>query len=93
MRLWQFLRPKRQSGVKRRDDAPRSVNAAADKAAESWEKDGDRGDQDYFHVPGGENPDASDPVKLKGRDMPKEGAPGAPGRPASKPKKPRGPEA
>ena len=93
MRLWRWLRPKRQGGVKRRDDGPRSVDAAADKAVESWEKDGDRADQDYFHVPGRENPDASDPVKLKGRDMPKEGAPGAPGRPASKPKKPRGPDA
>ena len=93
MRLWQWLRPKRGSGVKRRDDGPGSARAAADKAAESWEKDGDRADQDYFHVPARENPRASDPVKLKGRDMPKEGAPGAPGRPASKPKKPRGPEA
>ena len=90
MRLWQFLRPKRQGGVKRRDDGPRSVDAAADKAVESWEKDGDRADQDYFHVPGGENPDASDHAKLKGRAMPNEGAPG---RPASKPKKPRGPAA
>ena len=93
MRLWQFLRPKRGSGVKRPDDGSGSARAAADNAVESWEKDGDRADQDYFHVPGGENPDASDPAKLKGRDMPKEGAPGAPGRPASKPKKPRGPEA
>ena len=92
MRLWRWLRPKRGGGIKRNDD-PKSASAAADKAAESWEKDGDRSDQDYFHVPGHENPDASDPVKLKGRRMPKEGEPGEPGRPASKPKKPNTPDA
>jgi len=49
----------------------RSTEAAIDKATDDWEKNGDRVDQDYYHVAGAGNPDLKDPPTLDGDPMPK----------------------
>jgi hypothetical protein len=45
------------------------TGAAAKTAERRWDKDGERGDQDYYHVPGAGNPDRTDPPKLHGETL------------------------
>ena len=49
----------------------RVTNEAVRDAKEQWQEDGDRADQDYNHVPGGGNPDRTDPPMLDGKPLPK----------------------
>lgn len=49
----------------------RNTDAALVRAEDDWEKNGDRADQDYYHVPGGGNPDRKDPPNLNGEPFPK----------------------
>jgi hypothetical protein len=42
-----------------------------EQVAENWAEDGDRADQDYYHVPGASNPDPKDPPALEGNPLPK----------------------
>ena len=55
------------------EPAPRSTEAAVDRAAHRWDEHGDRADQDYYHVPGGGNQadqsrrSSEAAVKAKGR--------------------------
>jgi hypothetical protein len=49
----------------------RAAREAVHEAKEQWEEDGDRADQDYYHVPGAGNPDRADPPKLNGKPLPK----------------------
>ena len=48
---------------------PRSAAEALDRAEVDWDKNGDRADQDYYHVPGAGNPDRTDPPKLHGEPL------------------------
>ena len=50
---------------------PRSKAAAVEQVADNWSEDGDRGDQDYYHVPGAGNADVKDPPVLEGKKLPK----------------------
>ncbi len=56
--------------VKARHSGPRHTEAAIDKVEEKWARDGDRADQDYYHVPGGGNAAAKDPPALEGEPLP-----------------------
>ena len=56
-----------------RTSGPRSKAAAVEQVAENWAEDGDRADQDYYHVPGASNPDLKDPPALEGNPLPKSG--------------------
>jgi hypothetical protein len=38
-----------------REAPPRSTKEAVKRATEKWDEQGDRADQDYYHVPGGGN--------------------------------------
>lgn len=58
VRLWQWLTRGRPGGDGR-------TTRAARRADSRWERDGDRGDQDYYHVPGTGNPDRADPPRLE----------------------------
>ena len=49
----------------------RATKEAARDAKEQWDADGDRADQDYYHVPGAGNPDRTDPPMLGGKPLPK----------------------
>jgi len=49
---------------------PRATKQAVREAKEQWQEDGDRADQDYYHVPGAGNPDLADPPMLDGKPMP-----------------------
>ena len=50
---------------------PRPTEEAVRDAKEQWQEDGERADQDYYHVPGAGNPDLSDPPMLGGKPLPK----------------------
>ena len=50
---------------------PRATKRAVREAKEQWSEDGDRADQDYYHVPGAGNPDRADPPVLDGKPLPK----------------------
>jgi hypothetical protein len=54
-----------------RKSDPRSKAAAVEQVADNWVRDGDRADQDYYHVPGAGNPDLKDPPVLEGKPLPK----------------------
>ena len=69
------------SGGRQAAGAARHQEAMRD-AKEQWHEDGDRADQDYYHVPGAGNPDRTDPPMLDGKPLPKAKA---------KPKKSRAP--
>ena len=69
MGLWQWL--KGAGGATKRASA-RDETAISD-AKQDWKEDGDRADQDYYHVPGATNPDRTDPPKLDGVKLPKRG--------------------
>jgi hypothetical protein len=84
VRLWQWLKTRGRANDKPvaeddtagaatpvRTPAPHSKAAAVEQAADNWTKDGDRADQDYYHVPGAGNPDLKDPPALKGKPLPK----------------------
>jgi hypothetical protein len=64
-----------------REAPPRNTKQAVKRAAAKWDEQGDRADQDYYHVPGGgnradESKAASEAaVKAKGR-KPKSERPG-----------------
>ena len=60
-------------GGARADVSPRSKAGAVEQVAENWAEDGDRADQDYYHVPGASNPDLKDPPALEGNPLPKSG--------------------
>jgi uncharacterized membrane protein len=45
----------------------RATKEAVRDAKEQWHEDGDRADQDYYHVPGAGNPDRTDPPMLDGK--------------------------
>jgi hypothetical protein len=64
-----------------RKPKPRSTKKAVDRAGDDWAKNGDRADQDYYHVPGAGNPDPTDPPKLKGETL---GKPRKAARPRSR---------
>ena len=49
----------------------RATKEAVRDAKEQWQEDGDRADQDYYHVPGAGNPDRTDPPMLDGKPLPK----------------------
>lgn len=51
-------------------ERPATREAVRD-AEEQWEQDGERADQDYYHVAGSGNPDAADPPTLNGKPLPK----------------------
>jgi hypothetical protein len=51
-----------------RTKTARTATAAA-VADKRWDKDGERADQDYYHVPGAGNPDCTDPPKLHGEEL------------------------
>jgi hypothetical protein len=84
VRLWQWFKARGQANEKpvagdatagatgpvRKSD-PGSKAAALEQVKENWVKDGDRADQDYYHVPGAGNPDAADPPALEGETLPK----------------------
>jgi len=84
VRLWQWFKDRGHANAKpvesvatagatvpvRKSD-PRFKAAALEQVAESWSEDGDRADQDYYHVPGARNPDATDPPALDGEKLPK----------------------
>jgi hypothetical protein len=68
-RLWQWLAARGRANGKKvaarnsagaarpaRSSAPASRGAAAEQAIGQWQRDGMRGDQDYYHVPGAGNP-------------------------------------
>jgi hypothetical protein len=42
---------------------------AAKVAAKRWDQDGERADQDYYHVPAAGNPDRTDPPNLHGEEL------------------------
>jgi hypothetical protein len=48
-----------------------SAEIGAGIADAKWEKDGDREDQDYYHIPGAKNPDRANPPRLDGERLPK----------------------
>ncbi len=77
VRLWRWFRSGGRSdeggAVAMQNSPPSSKAAAAEQAADKWAKDGDRGDQDYYHVPGTGNPDLRDPPVLDGKPLPKSG--------------------
>ncbi len=52
------------------ESPPPSTGAAIRKAERRWRKDGDRGDQDYYHIPGAGNADREDPPRLGGEVLP-----------------------
>jgi hypothetical protein len=53
-----------------KDTTKTGRTAVAAKVAEKrWGQDGERADQDYYHVPGGGNPDRTDPPKLHGEQL------------------------
>ena len=54
-----------------RKSDPLSKAAAVEQVADHWAEDGARADQDYYHVPGAGNPDATDPPVLDGKTLPK----------------------
>jgi hypothetical protein len=60
---------KRGETVRVRKSGPRHTEAAIDKVERKWAADGDRADQDYYHMPGGGNPDEADPPKLDGEPL------------------------
>ena len=72
MRLWQWVRGKRGLG---RSGGVKRTRGAVESAKDQWQEDGGRADQDYYHVPGAENPDRADPPTLDGGTMPKPGKP------------------
>lgn len=66
--LWVWLTEKGQANCKPvrdeeadcestapRENEPRNTQEAVDRATEKWDEQGDRADQDYYHVPGGGN--------------------------------------
>ena len=61
------------STVPARTSGPRSKAGALEQVAENWAEDGDRADQDYYHVPGAGNPHLKDPPTLEGDPLPKSG--------------------
>jgi hypothetical protein len=82
-RLWQWFAARGRANGKKvaagnsagaappvRPSAPASRGAAAEQAAEQWQEDGARADQDYYHVPGAGNPDRADPPTLDGEVLP-----------------------
>ena len=88
-KLWDWFRGKGRANAKSVADGavdppvpepqkstPRQVDAAVEKAEDKWEKDGNRADQDYYHVPGA-------------RDQGLKGEPEAQRNPARKPRAPR----
>ena len=83
-RLWQWFKARGRANdlpvseaetagatVPVRKSDPRSKAAALEQVAEDWAEDGDRADQDYYHVPGGGDPDRKDPPVLDGKKLPK----------------------
>ena len=52
---------------------PPSKAGALEQVAENWAEDGDREDQDYYHVPGAGNPHLKDPPTLDGDPLPTSG--------------------
>jgi hypothetical protein len=71
--LWQWFKSRGRATTPARTSGARSKAAAAEQAAETWAKDGDRADQDYYHVPGAGNPDVKDSPALEGNPLPKPG--------------------
>jgi hypothetical protein len=69
--LWQWFKSRGRPAVSARTAGPRSQAVAVEQVAENWAEDGDRADQDYYHVPGASNPDLKDPPALKGNPLPK----------------------
>ena len=71
--LWRWFKSRGHAGDQPAADAsgPRSKAAAVEQVAENWAEDGDRADQDYYHVPGASNPDLKDPPALEGNPLPK----------------------
>jgi hypothetical protein len=83
VRLWQWFKARGQANdkpvsggrtagatVPARKSNPGSKAAAVEQVAEDWAKDGERADQDYYHVPGAGNPDAAEPPALDGEQLP-----------------------
>ena len=48
------------SDIKKTSGAAKGTNKGAKMAVRKWQEDGDREDQDYYHVPGGDKPDRED---------------------------------
>ena len=71
--LWQWFKSRGRPAVSARTAGPRSKAVAVEQVAENWAEDGDRADQDYYHVPGAGNPDLKDPPTLEGDPLPKSG--------------------
>jgi hypothetical protein len=71
---------------KDRTKTARTATAAA-VADKRWDKDGERADQDYYHVPGAGNPDRTDPPTLHGEELGRPEKTTAAKKPASKPRK------
>jgi hypothetical protein len=82
-RLWQWFAARGRANGKKvaagksagaappvRPSSFASRGAAAKQAAEQWDEDGERADQDYYHVPGAGNPDRADPPTLDGEVLP-----------------------
>jgi hypothetical protein len=101
MKLWDWFRGVGQANGRPVDDdeegalsasrkpGPRPLKATMDRVERKWDKDGNRSDQDYYHIPGAGNPDAADPPKLHGEELPEPRAPR--GRHAARAKKTRRP--
>ena len=66
--LWNWLTNRGQANCKKvrdedvdcestapREPAPRNTKEAVNRATSKWDEQGDRADQDYYHVPGGGN--------------------------------------
>ncbi len=77
MGLWQWLKGAggAAKGASARDERGASARdeTAIGRAKQDWKEDGDRADQDYYHMPGATNPDRTDPPKLDGVKLPKRG--------------------
>lgn len=83
-RLWQWFKARGRANdqpvaeariagatVPVRKSDPQSKAAALEQVAEDWAEDGDRADQDYYHVPGASDPDRKDPPVLEGKKLPR----------------------
>ena len=83
-RLWQWFKARGRANempvaeaetagatVPVRKSDPLSKAVAVEQVADHWAEDGARADQDYYHVPGAGNPDATDPPVLDGKKLPK----------------------
>ena len=69
--LWHWFTSRGRATVPPRTSDPGSKAGAVERVAENWAEDGDRADQDYYHVPGASNPDLKDPPALEGNPLPK----------------------